>query len=231
MPPQARRALTALLIATAAAGCASLPAAQMVLPEALAGAPMVPLTGLKAGRSGTFDLAGATGRFDRGADRLSLFSALTSDRVSASYTLAPDQPGRVAASCKARQVEGRVGLIAGPLRPYGVRCSYEGAFAGDLVLDEQRAAAGARLERVGRLQAGGATLEIRSVHRVQGSPLPLEAPIGYVFLSGGQPVGAVELNGTTPRVWRTGAPEPVQTAMTHAALTLALIWDPAVHQP
>ena len=79
----------------------------------------------------------------------------------------------------------------------------------------------------GWLQTPAGALELRSVHRVQGSPLPLEAPIGYVFLADGRAVGAVELNGLSPRVWRPAVGLPLRDGVTHAALTLALLWDPA----
>jgi hypothetical protein len=62
---------------------------------------------------------------------------------------------------------------------------------------------------------------------VQGSPLPLEQPIGYVMSHEGRPVGAIELNGSTPRLWRPALSDALAEPVTLAALALALLWDPA----
>jgi hypothetical protein len=220
-----------LLAALLASACGALPVAQMALPDTLANAAPVPLEGLKAARNGSFNLAGTPGRFERSADRLSLFDALVHDRVGAGYTLSPGQAGAVSAACRARQLEGSIGIVSAAVRPYGVRCQFQGGWTGELVLDEVKAAAGTRRERSGRLQGGGVTLELRSVHRVQGSPLPLEAPIGYLISAAGEPVGAVEINGSTPRVWRPVQAGPLQDGVTHAAIALALLWDPAQQSP
>lgn len=77
----------------------------------------------------------------------------------------------------------------------------------------------------GRVQFGAVVLQLQSVHGVQGSPLPLEAPIGHVLTQDGRPVGAVEINGT-PRLWHPPAGTPAHDAVTHAALALALLWHP-----
>lgn len=73
------------------------------------------------------------------------------------------------------------------------------------------------------------SLDVQSLHNVQGSPPPLEAPIGTLFSHKGRPVGAVELNGLTPRLWRPARKDPLHESVTLAALALALalLWDPA----
>ena len=73
-------------------------------------------------------------------------------------------------------------------------------------------------------------IEVRSIHRVQGSALPLAAPVGYEFLQDGRAVAALELTGPTPRLWRP-ADGPLREPVTHAALALALLWDPAGSAP
>lgn len=207
--------------------CAGLPAAQMALPETLAAIAPETVRGLGGRREGDFVLAGTPGRFERSASRLSLFDdRLAFDRVAASYRTAPSSGAAVAASCRARQTEATVGVLGGAPRPYEVRCQFSGGVSGELILSAPSGVPGTRAERRGSVSAGGVTLALQSVHRVQGSPLPLEQPIGYVFTQDGLAVGAVELNGT-PRLWRPPAGTPRHDAVTQAALALALLWDPA----
>lgn len=220
--------LAPLALALLAAACAALPPARMQLPAELASAEPVPLQGLKAGRSGEFELEGQRGRYQRSASRLAWFDGLVGlDQANAGYTWLVDGPSATTTSCRGRQTTSDIGILALTPRPFELRCDYRGAWSAQLTLTGTGAAAGTRQERRGWLQTPAGALELRSVHRVQGSPLPLEAPIGYVFLADGQPVGAVELNGLTPRVWRPAAGSPLRDGVTHAALTLALLWDPA----
>lgn len=206
--------LLAAACAAALAACAGLQAAQMALPETLAGQQPEPVQGLGGGRSGGFTLAGQEGRFERSASRLALFdNALARERFNARYSSAG-----VEASCRARETSVQVGVLAGSPRPYELHCSFSGAMQGELVLAGDMSGTGRR----GRASLGGVALELRSVHRAQGSPLPLEAPIGYLITRQGQPVGAVELNGT-PRLWRPAAGAE-QAAVTNAGLALALLW-------
>lgn len=202
--------------------CAGLPAARMALPEPLTAQVPLTLQGLGGGRSGEFALGGENGRFERGADRLAVFDTLSFDRISARYSTSATR-----ASCRGRQTEGTLGVISGQPRPFEVQCQYDGTFAGTLTLRGSSGAAGTQQQRSGRLAAGGVVVDFASVHRLQGSPLPLSFPAGYVLSVDGRPVGAVELTDTRPRVWLPNAPAPLAAAVTHAALTLALLWDPS----
>jgi hypothetical protein len=222
MPPALPRHAAALVAAAALGACANLPSARMVLPDVLAAQAPQPLQGLGFGRSGEFALNAERGRYERGADRLTVFDTFAFDRVAARYDTASTR-----ASCRGRQTEGTLGILRGQPRPFEFECRYEGAFAGQLTLRGQSGAAGTQQQRSGRMSANGLVLEIASVHRLQGSPLPLSAPAGYLLSVDGQPVGALELTDTRPRVWLPAAPPPVAAAVTHAALTLALLWDPA----
>jgi hypothetical protein len=205
------------------AACAHLPAARMALPESLDAIAPVALQGLGAGREGEFSLTGERGRFERGADRLTVFDTLAFDRVSARY-----RSDRTVATCRGRQTEATLGIVTGAPRPFEFQCRYEGAFAGQLSLQGRTGAAGTQQQRSGRLVAGGVTLDIASVHRLQGSPLPLPFPAGYLLSVDGRPVAAVELTDSQqPRVWLPNAPGPVAAAATQAAITLALLWDPS----
>jgi hypothetical protein len=207
--------------------CAGLPAARMALPEALARAPSETLSGLSGGTRGDFRLPGAEGRYERSATRLTLFDGLQRDRAAARYTLRWADGREAALDCVGRELSVGVGIVGGRLQPWSLRC--RGAASLELA-DEGfvGAAAGTRSERRGRLAlAGGGALELRSVHRVEGSPLPLDAPIGYLVTHGGRPVGAIELNGRTPRLWRPAAGDPLHEPVTLALLAMALVWDPA----
>lgn len=220
---------TTILFSTAlaVAGCAGLPAAQMVLPEPLRAQTPEALQGLGGGREGSFTLAGSSGRFQRSASRLAVFDTLlVHDRSGARYSFAPGSERAVDASCRAQRTETSVGAVAGALQPYTLHCDFSGALTGTLTLAAASRQPGAG-ERRGQLLAGGVTLVLQSVNRVQGSALPLASPIGYVFLHDGQPVGAVEINGTTPRLWRPPAGSTLHDAVTQAALALALLWEPA----
>lgn len=86
---------------------------------------------------------------------------------------------------------------------------------------------GTSAERRGSFSAGSTSIDVVSVHAVQGSPLPLEQPIGYVMSHQGRPVGAIELNGPVPRLWRPASSDPLAEPVTLTALALALLWDPA----
>jgi hypothetical protein len=65
------------------------------------------------------------------------------------------------------------------------------------------------------------------VHELEGSPLTVHAPIGYVIEHSGRAVGAIELNGSTPRVWLPVEDSEQRRAVLLAIMPLALLWDPA----
>jgi hypothetical protein len=135
------------------------------------------------------------------------------------------------AACVGRQTTVTVNVLTGQPKPYTVTCEWKGARSAQMTLAAPSWIPGTRAERSGRYTAGDVTLELRSVHQVQGSPLPLEAPIGYAITHNGQAVGAVEINGTTPRLWRPAAGSPLREPVTMAALAVALLWDPAAGLP
>jgi hypothetical protein len=218
-----RHSWTMLAAALLATGCAGgPPPARMLLPEPLAARPAETLDGLGGRREGQFAIGTLGGRFERSATNLSLFERLEFDRAAARY-----EAGDVRTQCRARQTAGSLGILAGALRPYTLECRFDGGFSGLLTLAADDATLAAPARRSGRLAAAGTTLALRSVHGVAGSPLALDAPIGYLVEHEGRAVGAVELNGGAPRVWRPAAGEPLRDAVTHAAIALALVWDPA----
>ncbi len=222
-----RRNVGATLRSAAAAlaltGCAALPPARMALPEGLAALQPVDVAGLGGGRSGEFSVGPQRRRFERGADQARWFDRLETDKTDSRYTLALAGGGSAEVGCKARQARVVAGVLDVPVRPYGVTCLWRAG--AELTLAATRHAT--LQERIGSWRGGGTTLELRSVHRVQGSALSLAAPIGYLLLAGGRPVGAVEHNGSVPRLWRPDAASPLHGPVTEAALALALLWDPA----
>jgi hypothetical protein len=215
-------AVMAVMAAAVLCACAGLPSARMALPEPLAAQTPTTVQGLGAGRQGEFTLGKERGRFERGADRLTVFDVLAFDRVSAHYRSAT-----TSATCRGRQTEATLGVLTGAPRPFEFRCRFDGAFAGELELNGRAGAGGTQQQRSGRLVAGAVVIDIVSVHRLQGTPLPIAFPAGYLLTVEGRPVGAVELTDTRPRVWLPAGPQSVTTAATHAAITLALLWDPS----
>jgi hypothetical protein len=229
---RARRALLATLAASAAglAGCAGLPAAQMALPAPLAERAPEPIQGIGLGRQGSFALGNDQVSFTRGRDRLELFDVVSFDRSPVRYTLRRADGRTLEAACRGRQNTVTLGVLQGNAKPFSFECEWrqpaQGRVAG-MTVSAPSWIPGTRAERNGRFTLGDTTLELASVHRVQGSPLPLEQPIGYVMSHRGQPVGAVELNGPTPRLWRPAGSDALAEPVTLAALALALLWDPA----
>jgi hypothetical protein len=233
--PTPPRALAAALAGAAVlAGCASLPAAQMALPATLAASVPEPVPGIGLGRQGEFTLGTERVSFTRGRDRLELFEVVSFDRSPTRYALTRADGSRVEASCRGRQNTVTLGVLQGNAKPFTFECEWrqhpQGRVAG-MTVAAPSWIPGTRAERSGSFTAGATTLEVKSVHHVQGSPLPLEQPIGYVMSHQGRAVGAIELNGSTPRLWRPPTGDALSGPVTLAALALALLWDPAGGAP
>lgn len=231
--PLARVAALALAAAWLA-GCAGLPAAQMALPAPLAASVPEPVQGMGLGRQGEFALGADRVAFSRGRDRLALFDVVGIDRSPVRYALTRADGSRIEASCRGRQATVTVNVLQGNARPFTFECEWHQGAQGRvaaLTVSAPSWKPGTRAERSGRFTAGATTLELASVHQVQGSPLPLEQPIGYVMSHQGRPVGAIELNGPTPRLWRPAPSDALAEPVTLAALALALLWDPAGATP
>ncbi|MBX3638115.1 MAG: hypothetical protein KF683_22310 [Rubrivivax sp.] len=218
-----------LAAALLAAGCAAIQPARMQLPASLSAATPETVQGIGGGRSGSFRLGDAQGRYERRGDRLSLFETWARSSADVSYKLTRADGGEVTASCRGRQAELSAGIIAGRTQPFELVCTWRGSDA-VLRLSDPGGFAGANAgtsnERRGMLTAAGAQIELRSVHRIEGSALPLAQPIGYVFSHGGREIGALEINGKTPRLWRPATGDALREPVTLAALALALLWDP-----
>ena len=223
-------AAAALLLA----GCASLPAAQMALPAPLVASAPERLQGLGYGRKGEFTLGVERISLSRGRDRLELFEVVSFDRSPTRYTLTRADGKSIEASCRGRQTTVTLGVLQGQAKPFSFECEWrqppQGRLAG-MTIAAPSSVPGTRAERSGSFTMGATTIELKSVHNVQGSTLPLEQPIGYLMSHQGRPVGAIELNGSTPRLWRPAPSDPLAEPVTLAALALALLWDPAAAAP
>jgi hypothetical protein len=223
-------ALLAAAVLTLSA-CASLPAAQVALPAPLAAQTPELVEGIGIGRSGRFTVGGSSGTFNRGRDRLELFEIVNWDSAKTRYQLTLADGARTEAACKGKAVEVTWRVLAANAKPFSVDCEWRGARSAQLAVEAPGLAVGTKAERKGRFTMNSVSIEVQSLHDVQGSPLPLEAPIGYLFTQGGRPVGAIELNGPTPRLWRPAPGDALHEPVTLAALALALLWDPANRTP
>lgn len=209
--------------------CAGLPAARIALPAELAAGDPLVLQMPVGVAAGEFRLGAFQGRFERHASRLEWAGRLAQDRAVVSYTL---QPTHVRADCKLIGNTATLGIVTLPLKraDYACHFSRDGqALAQRLELQAVDAAAGTRTERRGRLVADGVTLELQSLHHLEGGRWPQSTPVGYLIHHQGVPVAALDLNDTRPRLWHRAADDAVASAVVQAALALALLWDPAAH--
>lgn len=228
-----RHALPAI-VAVALVACGAIQPARMQLPEPLRATEPVAVEGMSAGQRGAFRAADYSGHYARSATRLEIFEDLAVfDRGRASYTLNGVMESPLAARCTVRQTAMTIGVIGFDPKKLAYECDFDtqGKAAGvRFTLQEGRDAGTPKTlqaERRGRIDYRETTLALRSVHAVEGSPFPLGTPIGYVFEQNGRAVGAIELNGLTPRLWLPAANDDMRRAAVTAAMALAIFWDPA----
>lgn len=225
----------ALLLAGAAlvlSACGAIQPARMAVPEPLRAAEPIPVEGMNAGRRGTFTAGEYKGEYERSATRLELFGDFAVfDRGRARYTVDNLAAAPLSARCTVRQTSMTISIVGFEPKPLAYECDFDERGKGVGVrLSLQEARDGVKTmqaERRGRIDFNGTTLTLRSVHAVEGSPFPLGTPIGYVFEKDGAVVGAVELNGLTPRLWLPPANDDTRRAAVAAAMALAVFWDPA----
>lgn len=219
--------VAALVASLSLGACAGLPASRIELPATLATVEPLTLEGPIGVARGDFRFGDLQGSFERQASRLDLFGRVAQDRALVSYSLKPDG---LRADCKLIGNTAALGVLQLPLKPVHYACSFsrEGQpLPQRLELRAEDTAAGTREERRGSFVAGSVTLELQSLHRVQGSPLPLSAPVGYLMRHQGQVVAALDLNDVRARLWQRTPDAAAATAVLQAGLALALLWDPA----
>lgn len=221
------------LFALSCTACAAFPPAQMALPESLLPIQPQPITGLGGTRSGTYRLAEYSGTFKRSATRLVFFDVFDRRSASAEFTLqdpALEQP--IAASCRMRERLITIKLATFTPKKMAYGCDFTAggrAFPARFELQEVREGIAGMLSkkaRRGELALDRVTLQIQSVHRLQGSGIETAQPIGYLFLAGTDPVAAVELNGRPRMFYPATTDAAMRRAVSAGALALALLWDP-----
>lgn len=224
--PPVTAALPAVLLSLLLAACGSLREARMSTPETLASTPEESFGRSGWGRSGSFPLGAQTVRYERGADRLSLFDTFRYGRAPLRISLQGAQ-GERRADCAARQGEISVGVLVGATKPWTLSCDWQGGAdgAGRLHIGEGRVQWAVQT-REGEYLRGPLRLQLRSVHRLEGSPLAQPQAVGYELLHEGRVVGSVDLSRGTPVLRRPDAATPLGQAVTEAALALALVWEP-----
>ncbi|TXI23707.1 MAG: hypothetical protein E6Q67_04010 [Roseateles sp.] len=213
-----------ILVLLCLTGCGVVREARMPVPAGLDGVAEESFGRPGWGRRGEFTLGGQPVRYERGADRLSWFDTLSQGSAPLRYTLGTPA-GDVKADCLARQTELSSGVLAVALKPWTLSCRWSGASPATLEISERRVQ-GSRQTREGRYQRGELVLGLRSVHRLQGSSLPLAAAVGYELLQGEQVVGSLDLSRGVPALRRPDPRTPLGQAVTEAALALALVWEP-----
>ncbi len=226
------RTLATLAAALLAAACTP---AQMRLPDGLAAAGQVlPVEGIGGGNRGRFYIGAWQGSFTRSEERLALFDALVTNRAGADFIIeGPGISETIEATCRMRERVVELGVVSFTPGRMAYACQFtaEGrSFPARFELQEARtglADALSRRQRLGEIALGGEVVQIRSVHRVAGSPFELASPIGYIFEQQGREVGAVELNGKARLILADPANEGLARTLTIAGLTLALLRDPA----
>jgi hypothetical protein len=192
----------------------------------------VAVDGMNAGRRGSFTAGEYSGDYERSATRLELFGDFAVfDRGRARYTVNNVGAQPLSARCTVRKTSMTISIVGFDPKPLAYECDFDEQGKGVGVrLTLQESSDGVKTmqaERRGRIDYNGTTLTLRSVHAVEGSPFPLGTPIGYVFEKNGTTVGAVELNGLTPRLWLPQANDDTRRAAIAAAMALAVFWDPA----
>ncbi|MBV8034370.1 hypothetical protein [Roseateles sp.] len=218
------RALGAALLVVLA-GCGVVREARMAQPASLAAVPEESFGKPGWGRRGEVELAGQRVRYDRGADRLSLFDTVATGRAPLRYTWS-SAAGDSEADCTARQTEVTGGVLALATKPWTLNCRWRGASDATLQIGEGRVQWG-QATREGSYQLDALTLTLRSVHQLEGGAIATAAPVGYEMLYGGQIVGSVDLSRGVPRLRRPDPGTALGRAVTEAALALALVWEPS----
>lgn len=217
--------VSGVMVVALLAGCGAVREARMAQPAALALVAEESFGKPGWGRRGDFELSGQRVRYDRGADRVSLFDTLATGRAPLRYTWATPA-GDSNAECTARQTEISAGVLAVATQPWTLNCRWNGASDAVMAVGEGRVQWGQQT-REGSYHRGDVVLAVRSVHRFEGSPIASSAAVGYEFVQGGQVVGSVDLSRGVPRLRRPDPATPLGRAVTEAALAVALVWEPS----
>lgn len=218
-----------------AAGCTAFPPAEMRLPPALSeNASRMPIDGIGGWTRGRFRAAAYAGAYTRSEERLSFFDTFVRNSGHTDFVIeGPGISSTIEADCRMKERLLDFGFAEFTPKRMSYRCQFTAdgrAIPARFELQEVRSGLGGALnrrERRGEIALGGETVQIRSVHKLSGSPIEMANPIGYLFEQHGRPVGAVEVNGS-PVIFVTGeADQGLSRTIVIAAMALAIFWDPA----
>ena len=220
-------------LAAAVSACSVKEARISVSSDLEANVDRLQVTGMGGGGGGKFRLAGTPGVFRRGADRIGFMDPLFVRYVGGGrFDLqASDVTPAISARCAYGEGRVNVGPVSVAHRPLSYMCEIatDGEPNGRLLIHDTGGTLGSvngRSEREGTFEYRGQRLVVRSIHRMIGSPLPVQAPLGYMFLADGRQVGAVDLNGPDKTILAPRSPE-FRQAVIAAGLSLSIFWDPA----
>jgi len=227
--------LTIGAAALLASACSGFPAAEMRLPPPLArDAQALPVEGIGGGNKGTFSVGGWQGSFTRSEERLALFDALVTNSARARFVIVgPGISDTIEADCRMRERVVEISVLSFTPQRMAYACQFTAdgrAFPARFELQEARTGLAddlSRRQRRGEIALGGEVVQMRSVHKIKGTPVEMASPIGYLFEQDGKPVGAVELNGQPRLFLRDPSNEGLARTITVAAMALAVFRDPA----
>jgi len=233
------RALACAAIAALALSATAQRSARMALPDGLAErVERMTADGFGGLNKGHYQLDPFEGEFTRIESRWAVADPLyAQNRGQSSFTVAgPGFEQPVSATCEMRRGTVQIGVVTFDPEKMTYECEFERGgetLDAKLVLgeprpDNWRARMLARSERRGELLFDGLRIAVRSVHGYEGSRLTAPTPVGYVLALDDRDVGAVELTDVNPTVLLpVGEPPEVRTAALLAALSLAVLRDPA----
>ncbi|MXO61262.1 hypothetical protein GRI89_17090 [Altererythrobacter salegens] len=225
-------ALAAPLMAGA---CAAIQPAEMRVPQPLIDQSVrLPVEGIGGWNHGRFRTGDYAGDYERSEERLAFLDAVVRNSGHSGFVIkGPGISSTIEADCRMRERVLDFGVVEFTPRRMSYRCEFTAdgrAIPARFELQEVRtglAGALSRRERRGEIALGGEKLEIRSVHKLAGSPIEMATPIGYVFEQDGHPVGAVEINGQPVIYISDLSDEGLSRTITVGALALAVFRDPA----
>ncbi len=227
-------AIAAVMMFTAT-GCTSIEAARMAAPAELSTTTeRVPMEGIGGWNKGDFAFAGHDITFQRSESRLSFFNIVENRSGYTNFTMrGPAISDQIEVKCDMRERNITLGDVGFTPKKMAYACDFASngyPFPARFELQEVRDGLGGALnkkERKGEIALDRVILQVQSVHKLEGSPFEMASPIGYVFLQGGQPVGAVELNGTPVAFLPVTDDVVLRRAVVTGATALALFRDPA----
>ena len=225
--------LALLPIIAAVGACAGVVApAEMVLPPALSDQQPIAIRGIGGFRTGDFSFEGRQVTFRRSSSSTSLGGVFENrDGMINATLLGPG--GRLAIDCRVRERNFAFSSIGFNVTPMALACAFSDLGLSLEVVGERRGldTVLAPQRRAGELRYPGGVIDIRSVHTLKGSALPLDVPIGYVLTRGREDLAAIELNGT-PRLFLADDLSAEDRRLVDAVVTvLVVFWDPASTSP